>query len=174
MQRNLKDLKALVTIEHRKAKYAEKYKEYIDFLNTLPDFLLSQNYFLRNMKRLLTTGERVFTPSMEEWFKKSLVDPRLKLALVQHIDVSKQVKKMKELLIVIEELDGANIHDEKKSSYHFVNSVLNYTLRKNGATQKQLEALNNVFNRYTKRKEAKENTVVTNPMQMSAQASIPF
>lgn len=165
--------------ESRAKRYPVKYKEYIDWIQALPTFLTENraynytNYFIKDMLKILTTGSKIFSPKMEEQLKRLMNDPRydakkaIETNQLQRVEQS-QIEK---LLNLIKEIDGDKIH-EKYSSYGFVNSVLTYVVKNNGAKRAQLDALNNVYKRYTEIKRKRDEATKKN--DVFADKSIPY
>lgn len=136
--------------ESRKGKYAEKYAEYIKWLKNVPEFV--KNRFLKDMERILTTGDKQFSANMESYLQWHIKNPKFNgtgaEVLRQNNAVQQQKEKALELLKLIEKIDGKNIHSSW-SAYHFVNSVMNSIERQNGMTPKQMEAMNKVSLTYS-------------------------
>lgn len=162
--RQLKVLVDAAKVESRKKRFAVKYKAYIDWIDSLPTWLIEKkeynwsNRFILDMKRILTTGEKDFSKKMQMYMDNLMKDPRYDTSKVVETKstVETEVRKMRELLAMIEKVDGNHIHDSY-SAYGFVNSILNYAIKHNGASRSQLNALNKVWLRYTNRKKTELN-----------------
>jgi len=165
--------------ESRATRYPVKYKHYIDWITGLPAMLTENrsynytNYFIKDMLKILTKGTKVFSPKMEDYLKRLMTDPRydakkaIETNQLQRVEQS-QIQKLLEL---IKEIDGDKIH-EQYSSYGFVNSVLTYVVKNNGAKRAQLDALNNVYKRYTEIKRKRDEATKKN--DVFADKTIPY
>lgn len=144
-----KTLVEAAKVESRKEKNKEKYADHIKWLEeTVP---LVKERFLNDMLRILTTGDKVFSPKMEKYLLYYMNNPKYNgLKMVQNLSkVPSQKEVTKGLLDKIVEVDGNRIH-ESMSAYGFVLNVLNRIEHQNGLTPKQMEALNKVKARYDK------------------------
>ena len=159
----LKTLKEAAAKEARQKKYAEKYPDFIKWLAVIVTTSLIENkqynwvnWFIKDMYLILTTGSKIFTPKMEDYLKSLMKDPRYQPAQSTQIlkIVTVEVDKVRKLLDLIEQVDGTHIY-ESHSAFKFVNSVLNYVIKNNGATQAQLDALNKVYASYKKTSDGK-------------------
>jgi len=159
---SIKQLKEDAAASRRKAEYAIKYKNLIDWTNGLPENYLSANSFVRDMKAILDTGSRPFTINMVN----ALVRVRDRF-MTKHGDVSKfgdhlkhftevTIPKIKMILDLVCKVDGITHPAAPRfSAYWFVLSVYNGAVNKNIFTQKQADALNKVYVKYKKRLENK-------------------
>ena len=167
MKSQLKTLVDAAKVVSRQKRYAEKHKDLIAWLESLPQSLLENqqyrwtNRFLIDMKRILTTGCKDFTKNMEAELNRKMKDPRYDVTKAPETVkvVANEADKIRQLLKTIEEVDGASIH-ERWSGYSFVNSVLAYTIKNNGATRAQLDALNKVWVKYQTKKTAMKSVAV--------------
>jgi hypothetical protein len=170
MKSQLKTLVDAAKVVSRQKRYAEKHKDLIAWLESLPKSLLENpqyrytNRFLTDMKRILTTGCKDFSKNMEAELRRKMADPRYDVAKAPETEkvVANEADKIRQLLKTIEEVDGTQIH-ERWSGYGFVNSVLTYTIQHNGATRAQLDALNKIWLRYQNKKTAKVVVPVNDP-----------
>lgn len=138
-------------VESRKEKYANQYAEYIKWIEALPEFV--KNQFLKNVYVVLTTGSKVFSDKMEKFFLWHKNNPKYngQEVLTNYNKIADYKERCKKIIQLIESVDGAHIHSNY-SSFNFVNSVMNSIDRQNGLTPSQMKALNNVYTRYTEKK----------------------
>lgn len=163
-----KEMKNDAAIESRQKRYAEKYKDYIDWLLNLSPMLIEnksynyQNGFLRDMLHLLTTGQKQFTKDQEAYLQRVMKDPRFDTKnAVEITQIQRnELKKIKELLAFIAKVDGKKIVDSYRSSYSVVNNILAYVVRNNGATQAMLLKLNDINKTYVEREKNQKITPV--------------
>jgi hypothetical protein len=159
-KREIAKLKKIAAAKKRAEKYAVKYKDMIDWFNSLHPEQLKKNYFYLSMYRILTTGSRVFTENMESVIRSKM--GKIKISKEEYDEKLKHHKevvlpRLQTLLNLVKEVDGItdemSIYDlPKYSAYSFVLDVFGDAKRKNRLTPGQIEALNRVHVRYTKRK----------------------
>ena len=177
VDREIKRLKKIAATKSRAKKYAVKYKDLIDWFNSLHPEQLKSNSFYVSMYRILTTGERVFTDNMEKAIRNKMGKVRMSVneydeKLKHHKDVV--IPRIKTLRDLVMEVDGIELHTvdiPKFSAFEFVNSVLAFATKVRKITPGQIEGLNKVHIRYTKMKKQKE---VLNEKKELDTSSIPY
>lgn len=149
VERKIKDLKEEAKRKRRKEEYAEQYKAEIEWLE---EYLsITENDFLESMHEVLTTGEKKFSRNMEEAVHSNM----------QAVDLQELRENEKWIESVIERLEDLleMIEDSSKNdgAYSFVNSVLSYAKNNRRVTDKQLKAVNDVYERYENYEEEKKD-----------------
>lgn len=170
MHREYKAMVDEAAVESRKKRYAVDYAQYIAWIKTLPASLYEnraynyQNWKIKRFLETLTTGCRNFTKQDEADLLRFMKDKRFDST--QMVETKKlqtvEIDKVKQLLVRIQEKDKFT-----SKTYEFVNSVLSYIIRWNGATQKQLEALNKIHKQYN-------TPAVATPTPVATTMDIPF
>lgn len=149
VERKIKDLKEEAKRKRRKEEYAEEFEKEIEWLE---EYLsISENDFLESMYEVLTTGESKFSRGMEEAVHDNM----------RVVDLDELRKKEKWIQSVIERLESLleMIEESSKNdgAYSFVNSVLDYAKDNRQVSDKQLEAVNDVYERYENYEEEDED-----------------
>jgi hypothetical protein len=141
VERRIKELKEEAKRKRRKEAFAEEYGEMIDWLETYLE-IRPQNDFLSDMYEVLTTGKKKFSRKMEEAVKDNMRNVDLQELREQEEFIEGVIERLEGLLEIIEE------SSKNDGAWGFVNSVLEYAENNRRVTDKQLEAVNDVYDRY--------------------------
>jgi hypothetical protein len=148
-------------IRRRAVEYPVKYAKELAQLESLPEFLLTKNTFLKDMKRILRDGSRAVSKKMENYLRATLArkeyDPKSFAAA--KIEIDKTLEKLDMILKMVESVDTTDeLRAKPWSAYNFVKSIKDkYDTYHSPLTQKQMEALNRVYVKYRDAK-VKKNT----------------
>ena len=141
VERKIKDLKEEAARKRRKKKFAEEYDVLIEWLEKRLE-ICDDNRFLRSMYEVLTTGEKKFSRSMEESVKDAMRTTDLEELQEREEWIRSVIERLHKLLDMIEE------SDKNDGAWGFVNSVREFAENNRRVTDKQLEAINDVYDRY--------------------------
>ena len=146
-------------IETRKLEYIDKYKDEIEWLST--NKLALKEKFLIDMVNVLKTGNRPFTEKMHIAVLKSMKSPKYdEIAMIERKDKMKPIlEKINRVWELVAELDcdKNDYYLQNYSALPFVNSLKEQFEKNYHLSEKQMQALNSVFKKYTKRWDNKQN-----------------
>jgi len=168
VERQIEDLKEKAKKERRRKKYAEEYEEIIEWLEARLE--IEEDSFLRDMYNILTTGESEFTQNMRDSVVTNIKNTDLDFLKKKQRRVSRWEERLENLLETIVLKDDIQISDrsdkdypnprhvkigrprnEGRSSYEFVQDVLQYLRQRNKLSENQMDALESVHDDYKKR-----------------------
>lgn len=150
VERKIKDLKEEAARKRRKKKFAEEYEPLIDWLEKRLE-ISDNDRFLRSMYEVLTTGKKKFSRKMEESVKDAMRSTDLEELREREEWISSVIERLENLLEMIEE------SSKNDGAWSFVNSVRQYAENNRRVTDKQLEAINDVYDRYANADEEEED-----------------
>jgi hypothetical protein len=149
VERKIKDLKKEAKRKRRKEEYAEEYEKEIEWLE---EYLsITDNDFLSDMYEVLTTGESEFSRNMEEAVHDNMRAVNLDELRKNEKWIQSVIGRLEDLLEMIKE------SSKNDGAYSFVNSVLEYAKNNRRVTDNQLEAINDVYERYDNYEEDEED-----------------
>lgn len=140
VERKIKDLKEEAKRKRRKEEYAEEYKAEIDWLERRLE--IQHNDFLQSMYDVLTTGEKKFSKKMHESVLDAMEHTNLDNLQEKEDWLKGVIERLEKLLEMIEN------SDKNDGAWSFVNSVLNQTKGSRFVSDAQLDAINDIYNRY--------------------------
>ena len=140
VKRRIKNLKEEAKKKRRKEAYAEEYEEEIEWLERYLE--IRDDNFLSDMHRTLTTGESEFTRKMHQAVLKNMRSTDLEEVKEKEKWIESVIDRLESLLEIIEE------SSKNDGAWGFVNSVLDFAQKNRRVTEKQLDAINDVYNRY--------------------------
>jgi len=140
VERRIKDLKKEAKKKRRKEAYAEEYEEEIEWLERYLE--IREDNFLSDMHETLTTGESEFTKKMHKAVLKNMKSTDLGEVKEKEKWIESVIERLEDLLEKIEE------SSKNDGAWGFVNSVLDFAQKNRRVTEKQLDAINDVYNRY--------------------------
>ena len=140
----------------RKEEYHKKYASLIKKLNELND--AGKVYgFTKDMYKILITGSRPFTEKMHQSTTKALSRPEFDIDKIieQKANAKGLIEKVNMVYDLVIELDGEkdSYYIANYSAIPFVISVKEQSEKRYWLSKKQMETLNKVYKKYSKRKE---------------------
>jgi len=163
-KREIDKLKFQAACKKRAAEYLVRYKDIIEWFNSLHSDNINNNNFLFNMKDVLFNGSRVFTIAMEGVLRRKMTTQKMIPADEYDKKISHHrnivIPRIKTLISLICEVEGIRHPDDpmtasrcdKWSAFPFVNSVYTQAKTLNRLTENQIKALNGIHVKYTKMK----------------------
>lgn len=145
VERKIKDLKKEAKHKRRREAYAEEYKEEIEWLEEYLE--ITSDNFLSNMYDVLTTGESEFSRSMEDAVHDNMKTVDLEELREKEEWIQGVIDRLKELIEMIEN------SSKNDGAWSFVNSVLEFAMDRRYVTENQMEAINDIYNRYENEEE---------------------
>lgn len=149
VERQINELKEEAKKERRQKEYAEQYAEEIEWLEKYLN--ITEDEFLEEMYEVLTTGSRVFSKRMHDSVLQNMNNKDLDKVRKKEEWIETVIERLESLLEMIEN------SDKNDGGWSFVNSVLEFAQNKRTVTDNQLEAVNDVHERYKKYEEQKED-----------------
>ncbi len=149
VERKIKDLKEEAKRKRRKEEYAEEYKAEIDWLERRLE--IQHNDFLQSMYDVLTTGEKKFSKKMHESVLDAMEHTNLDDLQEKEDWLKGVIERLEKLLEMIEN------SDKNDGAWSFVNSVLNQTKGSRFVSDAQLDAINDIYNRYENYEEEQDS-----------------
>ena len=140
VQRRIKGLKEEAKKKRRKEAYAEEYEEEIEWLESYLE--IRDDNFLSDIHRTLTTGESEFTRKMHQAVLENMKSTDLEEVKEKEKWIESVIERLESLLEMIEE------SSKNDGAWGFVNSVLDFAQKNRRVTEKQLDAINDVYSRY--------------------------
>ena len=122
--------------------------------------LIKDDKFLLDMYTILVTGSRKMTPKMVEAIRKGMKNPMYdKVSRIERMEKIKPIlDKIQMVHSIVEEKDKDKNEYFKVnySALGFVKSVKSQLMKNGKLSEKQMEALNKVYKRYSKTQGKKE------------------
>ena len=119
--------------------------------------LLKGNKFLVDMYSILITGSRKMTPKMIGAVQKAMTNPMYdKIKRIERMDKIKPIlEKIHMVHSIVEDADKdkADYYKQNYSALGFIKSVEQQLMKNGKLSEKQMEALNKVYKRYSNKKE---------------------
>ena len=140
VERRIKDLKEKAKKKRRKEAYAEEYEEEIEWLDRYLE--IRDDSFLSDMHKTLTTGENKFTKKMHKAVLKNMRSTDLKKVKEKEKWIESVIERLGDLLEMIESSSKSD------GAWDFVNSVYYFAQENRRVTEKQLDAVNDIYSRY--------------------------
>ena len=140
-------------MKKNREEYGKLYKDEIEWYKGNLE-LIKDDKFLVDMYTILITGSRKMTPKMVEAIRKGMKNPMY--------DTVKRIERMDKIKPILEKIEFIHIlvenTDRDKNEYFkmnysalgFVKSVKSQLMKNGKLSEKQMEALNKVYKRYTK------------------------
>jgi len=148
VERRIKELKEEAKKERRRKKYAEEWEDEIEWLERYLE--IRDNDFLSDMHHVLTTGESKFSKNMRDAVHDNMNNIDLDELEEKEEWIQSVIERLEDLLDMIE---ASNKND---GAWGFVNSVLEFAKDNRRVTDNQLEAVNDVYDRYENAEEEDE------------------
>lgn len=148
VERRIKELKEEARKKRRKEEYAEQWEDEIEWLERYLE--IRDNDFLSDMHEVLTTGERKFSKNMRDAVHGNMNKIDLNELEEQEEWIQSVIGRLEDLLEMIE------TSSKNDGAWGFINSVLEFAKDRRRVTDKQLKAVNDVYNRYENAEEEEE------------------
>ena len=121
---------------------------------------IKDNTFLLNMYTILITGNRKMTPKMIGAVQKAMTNPMYdKIKRIERMDKIKPILEkihMVHSIVEAKDKDKSSWWRNQYSALGFIKSVEQQLMKNGKLSEKQMEALNKVYKRYSKGKDEKD------------------
>lgn len=162
VERKIKELKEEAAKQRRKEAFAEEYKEEIEWLEEYLE--ITENDFLQSMYDVLTTGKKKFSRKMEQAVHDNMKAIDLEELQEKEEWIEGVIDRLEGLLEMIEE------SDKNDGAQSFVNSVLEFAKNNRRVSDNQLQAVNDIYERYANASSGSEEQ----KQEEDAAPAVPF
>lgn len=152
VERKIEDLKEEAKIQRRKEELGDEYDEMIDWLERYLE--IQDDNFLAEMYEILTEGTKPFSKNMANAVRDNMESVNLDALEKKQKKLREWKNRINDLIEFIAEVDDLTWDPEKdkyvgsSNGYGFAKSVRDQIENRNFITDKQMEALNDVYQEY--------------------------